>query len=178
MKPFVFFFALVFPFLSSRATEPLSGSPGKPIARVAFAQYCFWTGEMKLGQIEGVVRTEAGFFHGHEVTLVDYEAGRLSLEQLAEQAKRAGVTDRLHPGPGSGSSANSIGGVPVGVALDGSYRAAPTSDQKKQMQGTAFARLDLTPEEATKVNAFVRSEPLKALESLAPAKRAKLAVAP
>ena len=32
--------------------------------------HCFWTGEMKLGQLKGVLETEAGFIGGHEVTLV------------------------------------------------------------------------------------------------------------
>ncbi|MBA2436441.1 MAG: hypothetical protein H0V54_15410 [Chthoniobacterales bacterium] len=129
---------------------------------------------MKLGQIEGVIRTEAGFFQGHEVTLVDFDPQRISLEQLAREAQRSGVGDRLHLVSGSRFAGTSIGGVPLGVALDSSYRPAPASDQKKQMQGTALASLDLTPDEATKVNAFIRSDPSKALEYVAPAKRAKL----
>ena len=167
--------ALVIPFTTLIAEQPDPGTEEKPLARVAFAQHCFWTGEMKLGQIEGVIRTEAGFFQGHEVTLVDYDPGRISLEQLARQAQRAGVGDRIHLAAGSRSAGTSIGGVPLGASLDSTYRRAPAGDQKKQMQGTAFARLDLTPEEATKVNAFVRSDPRKALESLAPAQRERLA---
>jgi hypothetical protein len=157
----------------------IAGQPTVPqkngLERVVFEQYCFWTGEMKLGQIDGVVRTEAGFFQGHEVTLVDFDQTRVSLEQLARRAREGGVGDRLHLPAGSRFTGTSIGGVPLGGALDGRYRPAPASDQKKQIQGTAFARLDLTPEEATKVNAFVRSDPRKALESLGPKQRAQLA---
>jgi len=70
-----------------------ASAPGKvQTKRVAFAQSCFWTGEMKLGQIEGVVRTEAGFFKGREVTLVEYAPGQVSLEDLAAaQDKRASL---------------------------------------------------------------------------------------
>ena len=136
----------------------------KPTQRVAFSQYCFWTGEMKLGQIDGVLRTEAGFFQGHEVTLVDFDPARISLEALAARAKQAGVADRIHlPVAAAGSS---IAGVGIGAPLDGSYRAAPASDQKKQMEGTPYAGLKLTPEQATKVNAFVRENPAKAREWL------------
>lgn len=60
------------------------------------------------------------------------------------------------------------------MLLDGSYRAAPASDQKKQLQGTPFAGLDLTPEEATKVNAFVRTDPGRAAEALGTQQRAQL----
>ena len=52
------------------AQQAPAGTNNPATKRVAFAQSCFWTGEMKLGQIEGVVRTEAGFIGRREVTLV------------------------------------------------------------------------------------------------------------
>lgn len=174
MKALVSFFVCVLSF-STMIAEQSAAPQKKGIERVVFEQYCFWTGEMKLGQVDGVIRTEAGFFQGHEVTLVDFDPARVSLEQLARRAREAGVGDRLHLPAGSHFAGTSIGGVPLGVAIDGRYRPAPASDQKKQMQGTALARLDLTPEEATKVNAFVRADPRKALESLGPKQRAQLA---
>jgi hypothetical protein len=142
--------------------------------RVAFAQYCFWTGEMQLGQIEGVVRTEAGYFQGREVTLVDYDPGRVPFEQLVQQAKQAGVADRVHLPAGSTHAGISVAGVTIGVPLDGSYRTAPASDQKKQLEGTPYAHLKLTPEQATKVNAFVRVNPAKARAWLTAPQREKL----
>ena len=73
--------AVLLPSFSLHAEEvPAAAPSATKIARVAFAQYCFWTGEMKLGQIEGVVRTEAGYFQGQEVTLVEYEPARISLD--------------------------------------------------------------------------------------------------
>ena len=96
MKPFACSLALIFSIISLRAEPPAAESQKKPTERVAFAQYCFWTGEMKLGQIEGVVRTEAGFFKGREVTLVDHDPSRVSLEKLASQARQAGVADWIH----------------------------------------------------------------------------------
>ncbi len=145
--------------------------------RVAFSQYCFWSGEMHLGQIEGVVRTEAGYFHGREVTQVDYDPAKISLEQLASQALRAGVADQVHLSDGMRSSASKIAGVSVGPVLDDKYRKAPASDQKKQLAGTPYADLKLSPEQATKVNAFVRVNPEKAREYLSPDERAALAAA-
>ncbi|MBA2743109.1 MAG: hypothetical protein H0U43_02150 [Chthoniobacterales bacterium] len=127
--------------------------------RVAFAQSCFWTGEMKLGQIEGVVRTEAGFFKGREVTLVEYLPDRVALEDLARRARQAGVADTAHLDAGS---ERTLAGVSNGPPLDKSYRAAPASDQKKQIEGTPFSRLQLSPEQATKVNAFARENAGKA----------------
>ncbi len=165
--------AILLPLLSLHAEQP----PAAATDRVAFAQSCFWTGEMKLGQIEGVVRTEAGFFQGREVTLVEYDPARVSLEQLAAGAKQASVADRLHLPAGAKATGANIAGVPVGASLDGDYRAAPASDQKKQLEGSPFARLKLTPEQATKVNAFVRVDPAKASQWLTAPQRARLTAA-
>lgn len=130
---------------------------------------------MQLGQVEGVVWTEAGVFHGREVTFVDYDPSRISLERLATQARQAGVADRIHLPSGARSTGAAIAGVTIGAPLDSTYRTAPAGDQKKQLEGTPYARLRLTPEQATKVNAFVRVNPVKAMEWLAPAQRAALA---
>lgn len=112
--------------------------------RVAFSQYCFWTGEMKIGAIDGVTRTEAGFLNGREVTLVDYDPEEISLTELTHKAKAQGVA--------------------TGVFTDWEkgYRKAPHSDQKRQLQGTRYTKLNLTPEQATKVNAFARTDPRRA----------------
>lgn len=133
---------------------------------------------MTFGQFDGVVRTQAGYFQGHEVTLVEFDPARISLEQLAGKAKKAGVADRVYLPAGMAAPGREIAGVTVGAPLDGRYRTAPASDQKKQLEGTPYARLPLTPEQATKVNAFARSDAAKAGEFLAPAQRAALANAP
>jgi hypothetical protein len=144
------------PALKSRMAEALkkAGPPKKQAAntnhktqRVAFSQYCFWTGEMTLGAIDGVTHTEAGFLDGHEVTLVDYDAEKISLANLTAKAKAAGAANETY------------------TSLNG-YRKAPASDQKRQLQGTKYAKLNLTPEQATKVNAFVRTDPAKAEQAL------------
>jgi Thioredoxin-like len=115
--------------------------------RVAFSQYCFWQGEATLGAIDGVLRTEAGFIGGNEVTLVDYNPTQITLKNLTAQAKAAGVATGTY------------------TDLKG-YRKAPDSDQKRQLQGTQYAHKSLTPEQATKVNAFIRSQPEKAEQAL------------
>ncbi len=121
--------------------------------QVAFSQYCFWTGEMKLGAMAGVKRTEAGYLGGREVTLVDYNPAEISLEKLTKQARAAGVADGVH---------EDFSG----------YQKAPASDQKRQIQGTRFAKCGLTGDQATKVNAFARTDPAQAEKYLTAAQRA------
>jgi hypothetical protein len=88
---------------------------------------------------------------------------------------QSGVADRIHLPTSAQPGGATIAGVTVGTPLDRTYRAAPASDQKKQLEGTSYARLRLTPEHGTKANAFVRVNPAKASEWLAPAQRANLA---
>jgi hypothetical protein len=90
MKPTILL-ALVLVTQAGGVAAQQASAPGKaPTKRVAFAQSCFWTGEMKLGQIEGVVRTEAGFIGGREVTLVEYASEQLALEDWPAARNRPG----------------------------------------------------------------------------------------
>lgn len=133
--------------------------------RVALCQYCFWTGELKIGAIDGVVVTEAGFIGGREVTLVYYDPKKTTLEKILKQAKADGVATAIYlDDPSKLTGSNKIT----------SYRPAPAHDQKKQIQGTAFAKLKLTPQQATKVNAHARTNPQKALSYLTPEQKKKI----
>ncbi len=135
------------PELKQRMAQALAAKSAG-LRRVAFAQHCFWTGERVLGGIDGVTRTEAGFLDGNEVTLVDYDAAQIPLAELTRKAKASGVATRVF------------------TSLEG-YRKAPASDQKRQLQGTQYADMKLTPEQATKLNAFARTSPEKANAVLA-----------
>ena len=148
-----------------KARSPKSPAPAaaksatKATARVALCQYCFWTGEKEIGAISGVLTTEAGFIGGREVTLVTYDPQSVKLEELVGQAVDANVATSIY--------LDDPQQLPGAQKLSG-YRRAPESDQKRQLQGTVFAQLTLTPEQATKVNAFARSDPQAALRYLTP----------
>lgn len=127
--------------------------------RLALCQHCFWTGELKIGAIDGVTETEAGFIGGREVTMVKYNPKITNVSKILKKAKGEGVATAIYlddPTKLAGSKKLT------------NYRRAPQSDQKKQLQGTIFAKLKLTPEQATKVNSYARSNPRKALEYLTP----------
>ena len=154
------------PWLRLLASEH---SPG--LRQVALAMGCFWTGEMQIGQIDGVVTTEAGFVGGREVTLVKYDPAIISLERLTGAAGRVRCADAVYvpvtefaAARRSGLSAESLAG----------YRAAPASDQKKQLQGTAALKLNLQGAQATKVNAWLRTDTAKASEFLTPFQRERM----
>jgi hypothetical protein len=135
------------------------------LKQAVFSMYCFWTGEMVLGQIDGVVTTEAGFMGGREVTLVRYDPTVIRLPKLIAAAEKVECANSVHvPAADLGDAKASR----LNVGTISGYRAAPASDQKKQMQGTAATRLVLSPAQATKVNAWLRVDVASAKAYLTP----------
>jgi hypothetical protein len=123
------------------------------------AQSCFWVGEMELGQIDGVVTTEAGFMEGNEVTAVQFDSRATSLHEIVRIGTEAGVVSVVY------SDAPSHDGVIV--QAPSTYRKAPASDQKRQLSGRRSID-DLTIAQATKVNAFASSSNGTAQSYLSP----------
>ena len=149
----------------------LASEHSPALKQVAFAMHCFWTGEMALGQIDGVVTTEAGFMGGHEVTLVNYDPEQITLPNLVAAAEKVRCANAVYVAKNELDKAHAAR-LKVGVLAG--YEAAPADDQKKQISGTAVAPLALVGAQATKVNAWVRADIAKALSYLTPAQRAQL----
>jgi hypothetical protein len=144
-------------------------------AVAALAMSCFWTGEHRLGRMDGVIRTEAGWLEGREVTRVVYRKSELTLEQLAGRAARLGCADKVYAPE---TQAGRLKGVPTGP-LTSRYRKAKPSDQKRQVaRWKALHRVpDLTPMQWTKINALAPASKPRALEWLSPRQRKALAKA-
>ena len=117
---------------------------------IVLAQSCFWVGEMEIGQIDGVVLTEAGFQDGLEVTQAWFDPDVISGDQVAAEAAKRNVASKVF--------ANADG-----------YRAAPDSDQKRQLG--RLGNSGHTPAQLTKLNAFNRSSPADAARFLFPSQR-------
>jgi len=60
----------------------------KGTKQATFAMYCFWTGESRLGSVEGVVKTESGFMNGKEVVRLEYDPKQVSFVELTEKAAK------------------------------------------------------------------------------------------
>lgn len=55
--------------------------------KATFPMYCFWAGELKLGQVEGVINTTPGFMNGREVVEITFDANKTSYEKVLKSAK-------------------------------------------------------------------------------------------
>ncbi len=117
------------------------------------AQSCFWVGEMELGKIDGVVTTEAGFMDGHEVTKVQFDPNVASLGAVVEAGSKAGVASAVYADESIADG--------VAVRKPSKYRAAPASDQKRQIR-QKFAVADMSLAQATKANAYAPHSPEQA----------------
>jgi len=146
---------------------------GADLGDAAFAIHCFWTGELKLGAIDGVVRTEAGWLDGHEVTRVWYDRSELKFADLLKAAQKVDCARKVFSASADERAhAVKTGRLSVGE-LTG-YRAAKASDQKRQIQGTPYAAISMTAMQATKVNALARRDHQAAQLWLSPTQRAGL----
>jgi hypothetical protein len=147
----------------------LEAEQSPDLRTVAFSMHCFWTGEMKIGQIEGIVTTEAGFLDGNEVTLVKYDPRAITLRDLIAAASSVDCANGIYL---TAEDMKSAPDTHLRIAELTNYRPAPDSDQKKQLSGTNHAKLGLTPGQATKFNAWLLSKPDLAAKYLSPPQRA------
>lgn len=136
--------------------------------RTAFAMPCFWTGELRLGGLKGVVATEAGWLDGREVTLVTWHRDRTTLKDLVLAAEKVRCAEEV-----AVSTEAELKQLPESTRLRAGlltkdYRPARDSDQKRQLAGTPFASIAMTPRQATRVNAWARVDREKAKTFLTP----------
>ena len=125
-------------YLRALAGSKLSAETGA----AAFAMFCFWTGEFRLGGLDGVA----------------------DKHDCAEKIYVLSETDQ---------KIASESGFPVGTITE-DYRVASKPDQKRQLRGTVYEKMNLSAVQATKVNALARINPKAASEWLSPRQRKKI----
>lgn len=99
-------------------------------ASATFAMGCFWSGEARLGGLDGVVSTRTGFQGGAEVVQVDYDPARTDL--------------------GSLQSASGYR-----VVKGGSFRPSP-DDDRYYLARSRYAGVAMTDGQAARVNAALK----------------------
>lgn len=121
---------------------------------ITFAMFCFWEGEAKLGGVEGVLSTRTGFVDGHEVVEVRYdpatasETGLVNLAKSMECASTVYCVDEEQ----RARVAKLVGGA---AKVQRGTLTPSLKDDKYQMRHTEYARVPMTPAQASRVNAAV-----------------------
>jgi copper chaperone CopZ len=62
-------------------------SEKRNVSEAYYSMYCFWTGEAKLGQLDGVISTSPGFMNGHEVVKVVYDKQKTNTNEISKKVK-------------------------------------------------------------------------------------------
>jgi copper chaperone CopZ len=123
-----------------------------------FAMYCFWTGEAKLGSLDGVIETEAGFFDGKEVVVVKYDDRKIKLIDLVSEAEKFDCAHAVYLPTEQDqqliAQQTDLKNTKL-FSFKHGYRMAPASDQKRQLSQTkGLKALGLTPMQWTKLNSL------------------------
>ena len=122
-----------------------------------FAMHCYWTGEARLGSIDGVMSTSAGWAGGLEVVQLTYDPSIVEYSKLVETAQSFQCATKVftHSDSQLKTAKALVGGR--AVKFPGGARKAQLSEQKYQLRTVAGVRsLPLTTFQSTKVNSFIR----------------------
>ena len=135
-----------------------------------FHMACFWVGEYELGKITGVVKTEAGWYDGREVTKVTYHSKQTTLEGLSSQAEKVKCARKVYLPRGETLKTERI---KTGIYRPGDYRKAKRSDQKKQIERwRAIHKVPhVNPMQLARINAWAPVSLDKAKAWLSPRQR-------
>lgn len=106
------------------------------------SMYCFWTGEVEIADIQGVLATEAGFMHGKEVVKVTYNKQMISLDEIAEKAKNKGCADQVYASVQKNSKVN--------VKPLSTYRK--DHEDKYYLRKSPYKTIPMTELQKTKIN--------------------------
>ncbi len=115
-----------------------------------FSMYCFWTGEKKLGSLDGVLETQPGFMNGQEVVEVKYNPVLISYENLVEEAKEAKCASHVYTEDQNQTSvAQKVVGK-NGASKKSKFRL--DKEPKYYLSNSVYRFVPMTQLQATKVN--------------------------
>lgn len=117
------------------------------------SMYCFWTGEKVLGQLGGVIATEAGFMGGREVVQVTYNPKDISFEEVVKAGQQARCADRVYAHDEAQKAAATAMLGQGKTSSRSSFR--PDGDPKYYLSKTHYRFVPMFPLQAARANALI-----------------------
>ena len=139
-------------YLNGLAIDPAS------LENATFAMSCYWTGEARLGSIDGVMSTTSGWAGGLEVVQLSYDPKLVDYSKLVSAAQSFQCASKVfaHTDAQLQTAKKLVGSR--AVKFPGGATKAKLSDQKYQLRTSkGYRSLPLTKHQSTKVNSLVRS---------------------
>jgi peptide methionine sulfoxide reductase MsrA len=122
--------------------QEMFASESNQSEEVYLSMYCFWTGEVEIADIPGVLGTEAGFMYGKEVVKVTYNKQNISLDEISEKAKSKGCADDVYGNLQKNSK--------VHVKPMSTYRK--DREDKYHLRKSKYKAIPMTELQKTKIN--------------------------
>jgi len=143
---------LVFEAVDLRLIAEEQRARAAGLEQATFGMYCFWSGEAKLGRLEGVITTEPGFLSGSEVVEVLYDPDRITFQDLAERAQQSGAATQVFTRSDQ-QQAVASGVRGLSTSRTDAVSRPSRSDDKYQLAHSTLRFVPMTPLQATRVNA-------------------------
>lgn len=122
--------------------------------RAIFTMGCFWTGEVCLGEIDGVVATRAGFFEGHEAVEVTFDPRALGLDALLGAARARGCAATVFVDRPKVLAVARAAWGDAARQSDGLIRASE-ADDKYHLARSPWRAVPMTRTQAMRANAVI-----------------------
>jgi len=117
------------------------------------SMYCFWSGELKIGAMEGIVATEPGFMHGREVVQVTYNPTVTDYSSIVKQSRSVSCADEafVHDSEQAKQAARILGEDKV--REKGNFRF--DKDRKYYLSKTPYRFVPMTALQAIRANKLI-----------------------
>jgi len=126
------------------------------LREIHLSMFCFWSGEKILGELHGVVSTNAGFMNGTEVVKVKYDANRVTEEKLISYASKQRCADAVYTNDKREEKAAQK--YNIKTESEGKFRA--DGEPKYYIYKSQYRYLPMTKLQALKVNTSISKHTL------------------
>lgn len=135
-------------YLTNLAAESAAAKRG--VETATFAMHCFWEGEVKLGALDGVLATIAGFLDGKEVVEVEFDTTVISFESLLAMARKFECATLIFTRTDQQHHIVAAAGIASKRSND---TVRPDKEPKYYLSRTPWRAVPMTPLQACRVNA-------------------------
>jgi hypothetical protein len=126
------------------------------IEHATFAMHCYWEGERKLGALEGVLRTRAGWVGENEVVEVEFDARIVAYADLLAKATELECATRIFTHNQDQMRVARKKHKDLALDLTTAMRPVEPTEQFHELRRTPLGHLALTQVQCTKLNAAVK----------------------
>jgi hypothetical protein len=117
---------------------------------ITFGMYCFWEGEKRLGQLNGVTQTTPGFVQGHEAVKVTFDPEVISAEKLMSEARKQECASQVYASP---DDVNTLSKINPQIKSMNRFNA--DHEPQYYLMHTDYKYIPMMPIQASRINSAI-----------------------